>query len=96
MLNKITEHFVLTHLSGSECVGDALHRVDDGAGEVVGGVGLVLGASSVVGSVVEAVHHGIAHGSVHAGHVDLRTETELGERGISCEELLEELQKHNT
>lgn len=39
-------------LCGAQGVRDALQRVDDGAGEVVRGVGLVLGAGAVVGGVV--------------------------------------------
>lgn len=40
---------------------DALQRVDDGAREVVGGVGLVLGAGPMVRGSVHAIHDGVPH-----------------------------------
>ena len=42
-------------LSGAQSVGDALDGIQNGAGEVVGGVGLVLGAGAQVGGLVVAV-----------------------------------------
>ena len=42
-------------LSGAQSVGDALDGIQNGAGEVVGGVGLVLGAGAKVRGLIVAV-----------------------------------------
>ncbi len=43
-------------------MGDSLHRIDDRAGEVVGGVDLPLGTGAVVGSWVAAVDDRVTKG----------------------------------
>lgn len=52
-------------LGGAAGVRDPLDGVDDGAGEVVGGVGLVLGTGAVVRGEVHPVHDGVSHRACH-------------------------------
>lgn len=71
------------YLSGTKRVCDAFNRVDNWTSKVIGRVCLVLGASAMVGGVIEAVEHWVAHSSIDRRHVDLGAETELGGVGIT-------------
>jgi len=71
-VNEPVELVVPVHvLRGPEGVGDSLHAVHDGAGEVVGGVHLVLEARGGVLLYLAAVDRGIPHTPVVRLHVHL-------------------------
>mmetsp|Transcript_25307 Transcript_25307/g.73236 ORF Transcript_25307/g.73236 Transcript_25307/m.73236 type:complete len:560 (+) Transcript_25307:135-1814(+) len=65
-------------LSRTECVSNSLNAINDGAGKIVGGIGLVLGTGTVMRRGVLAEHDRIAHGTIHRLHVDLSAEAPLG------------------
>lgn len=78
-------------LVGAHGVSDSFDAIENRANEVVGGVGLVLGASSMMGSGVAAVEDWVAHALVEGFHVDLGSDAII--RGFIGKHVLAEFRE---
>mmetsp|Transcript_16828 Transcript_16828/g.34097 ORF Transcript_16828/g.34097 Transcript_16828/m.34097 type:complete len:300 (-) Transcript_16828:1038-1937(-) len=74
-LNPLILLVAIIVFGGTESVTDPLDGIDDGASQIISGVGFVGSSRTMVWSEVLTIQNGIAHGSIVSGHVDLGTET---------------------
>ena len=77
---------------GPQTVGHALDRVHDRAHEVVGGVGVELGARAVVRRGVPAVQHRVPQRAVVGGHVNLGAQAVLHHGRVAFHQAFEQRQ----
>ena len=71
------EIFLAIRTYSAQRVGYALHGVHDGADHVVGGVGLVLSARTMVRRVIGAVQHGVAQRAIITSHIQFGAQAPL-------------------